>query len=155
MAPIAPAQTPETGTPKSSKLEELLIWKLSDELRLTTAEEKKFSEAVRDLSARKTTLGQRLEKELDLLKNAKTPADRKKRLKTYRTTLQELQKLPVDEIDHLEAILGTERLAKYLDVKADLVGKVKALLIEKAEHKDGGQALPPPKIREEGSGPAR
>lgn len=132
---------PET---RASRLEELMLWKMSDELRLSPADEKAFGDAVRDLNRRKTSLTERLAADLDALKAAKDK-ERAPALTRYRKTLREAQDLPLEELDRMKKLLGEEKLVKYLDVKKDLADKVKALLLEKTE----SAPLPPPKLIED------
>lgn len=132
---------PET---RASRLEELMLWKMSDELRLSPTEEKAFGDAVRDLNRRKTSLTERLAADLDALKAAKAK-ERPAVLTRYRKTLHEAQDLPLEEFDRMKKLLGEEKLVKYLDVKKDLADKVKALLLEKTE----SAPLPPPKLIED------
>lgn len=132
---------PET---RASRLEELMLWKMSDELRLSPADEKAFGDIVRDLNRRKTSLTERLAADLDALKSAKDK-ERAPALTRYRKTLREAQDLPLEELDRMKKLLGEEKLVKYLDVKKDLADKVKALLLEKTE----SAPLPPPKLIED------
>lgn len=129
---------------RPGRLEELMLWKMSDELRLAPAEEKAFSEVVRDLNRKKAELSRKLESELSMLKLAKTAKERSASLTRYRKTLNETQGLSLEEFDRLKKLFGDEKLARYLDVKKDLADKVKALLLEKTE----SAPLPPPKVIE-------
>lgn len=138
---------------RASRLEELLIWKLSDELRLAAPEEKAFSDAITDLNRRRTALAAELEAGLESLKKAGSKKERADALKGHRKTLEALQAVPLEEFDRLRKILGDEKLAQYLEAKRDLAGKVKALLMEKAESADR-KPLPPPKIIEDERRPA-
>ena len=52
---------------KRNQLEELLIWKMSDELKLSPLEEKKFTDVVRQLNQKKTELNRELQASIEKL----------------------------------------------------------------------------------------
>lgn len=139
------------GTPvpvqAANRLEELILWKVSDELRLSPAEEKSFNQIWHDLNEKKATLSKELEFASQDLGKA---ADEKSRAAAFRRlqkTQAALGQLPVQELERLKPVLGLQRLGRYLEVKQDLANKVKTLLSEKSEKK--AKDLPPPRILEE------
>ncbi len=135
--------------PKSekSKIEELFIWKISDELKLSTKEEKSFSDLFRDLNQKKMILGHSQDETINQLASVTKDKDRTRFLGDYRKQMQEYDKIQVREFDEMKKLLGPERLAKYIAIKRDLTNKVKTLLTEKSEKKE--TELPPPKVIEE------
>lgn len=148
-APAAAQTTSqEKESPKNSanKIEDLFLWKVSDELKLSTSEEKKFSELYKKLSKKKSDLAHAHSEMMTRLPKTEGK-DLKTLLANYRANLTESNKLPIEEFDGIKKLLGEERLAKYLQVKWDLNNKVKALLSEKTEKKES--ELPPPKVIEE------
>ena len=55
---------------KRNQLEELFIWKLSDELKLSPVEEKKFTDIVKNLNKKKADLNHSLSEAIDKMKQA-------------------------------------------------------------------------------------
>ncbi len=141
------SEATEKMTQNRNKIEELFIWKISDELKLSIKEEKKFSDLFRDLNQKKMSLGQQQDEMISLMAIKTNDKERLKFLNQYRLQLVEYSKIQIREFDELKKILGPERFAKYLNVKRELTNKVKILLTEKSEKKNSD--LPPPKVIEE------
>lgn len=133
---------------KRNQLEELLIWKLSDELKLSPAEEKKFTDIVRQLNAKKAELNQSLQTSVEKLGKAKSLKEKDEELTRYRKVVQSFGRLGEEEFDKLKPVLGSERLAQYLVIKQDLANRIKTMLVN-PENQKGGKALPQPKLIEE------
>jgi len=150
-ADIPSASTSSMAAPKKNQLEELFIWKLSDELRLGPAEEKKFAELVRGLNQKKLSGSQKIEEKTKALSSAKTDKDRESSLRALRKAHQDYNQLSVTELDEMKKLLGLERLVSYLEIKQELTAKVKSLLIQKDPNKETSEKkeLPPPQIIEE------
>lgn len=149
-APGAPP--PQPAAPKrAQRLEELFVWKLSDELKLSPTDEKKFSDLIHDLNNQKAQLHEKVEASLKKLEGAATEKARVAAFGEYRKNLQAYQNLSIEELDRVKALLGLERLAKYVEIKSDLTSKVKSLLLDRGEKKDEApaKALPPPRIIEQ------
>ncbi len=142
----APSQEKEINKNSPNKIEDLFIWKISDELKLSTSEEKKFGEIFKKLNKKKSDLVH--EHDDIMARLAKVEGkDLKDVLKKYRDNLAETNKIPMQEFDEIKKLFGEDRIAKYLQVKRDLTNKVKNLLTEKTERKES--ELPPPKVIEE------
>lgn len=133
---------------KRNQLEELLIWKLSDELKLSPAEEKKFTDIVRQLNTKKAELNQSLQTSVEKLGKAKSLQEKDEELTRYRKVVQSFGRLGEEEFDKLKPVLGSERLAQYLVIKQDLANRIKTMLVN-PENQKGGKALPQPKLIEE------
>ncbi len=133
-------------TQKRNKIEELFIWKISDELKLSVSEDKKFAETFRKLGQKKSEIAHSQDELISKLSGA-PEKDRKSMLSKYRQTLDDYNKIQIQEYDEFKKIFGEEKLAKYLQVKRELTTKVKNLLTERSDKKDSD--LPPPKVIEE------
>lgn len=134
-------------TQSKSRLEEFLIWKMSDELKLTAKEEKKFSQILKELNQKKNNLNQNLSSQLKSLSDSKTAAERKKNLKDYRKTLVDFNGVSVEELDKMQSLLGDERVIAYLQFKQDLGEKLKNMLTNpEAKEPEPAKKLPEPKI---------
>jgi hypothetical protein len=145
-APASVTDNSAKDSNKSKKLEELFIWKISDELKLSTPQEKTFGELFKNLNQKKLELAHKQEDILSKLDKA-DEKNLKDLLKSYRQTLEEYNKLQLSEIDSFRKNFGDTKAAKYLVVKRDLTNKVKTLLTEKTEKAE--KELPPPKVIEE------
>ncbi len=139
---------------EKNKFEELLIWKLSDDLKLTVGEEKKFSRWMRDLNHKKAEINGQIDEvvrslaelnsnnKISLKNNEK---ENEKLLTEYRRLLKSFNELSIKEIDNLQKIIGVEKTGQYLVFKSNLTNKLKQMLTpsEKAA------PLPPPKVIQE------
>ena len=135
---------------KRNQLEELFIWKMSDELKLTSSEEKKFTDIVKTLNKKKADLNQALQASIEQMGKAPTAKKKEEELNRYRKNLQSFNHLSEDEIDQMKSLLGVERTIQYLQFKQDIANRIKATLANpdsplKVEKK----VLPAPKVIEE------
>lgn len=133
---------------KRNQLEELLIWKMSDELKLTPPEEKKFSDIVRDINKRKAQFSQDLQKSVEKMNVAKSDKDREDVLAQYRKSLQLYGRMGEEEFDRLKPLLGPGRMIQYLLIKQDLTNRIKTMLLN-PEAPKSSKPLPQPKLIEE------
>lgn len=142
----------DVSEPKRNQLEELFIWKLSDELKLGPAEEKKFSDLVRHLNQKKLKDTQKIEQVTKDLLSAKSDKEKETVFKELKKAYHEYNQLSLTELEEMKKLLGIQRLSNYLSVKQELTTKVKSLLIQKTDDpdkKDNRKNLPPPKVIEE------
>ncbi len=133
---------------KAAHLEELMIWKVSDELQLKPTEEKAFSQTIKALNQEKAKVSEQLQQNLNSLQTEKSEKKIQSILKKYRQALAAYSKLNEKEFDELLKLLGPQRLSQYLILKQDITQKIKGLLSAPAEVSK--PALPPPKIIEDG-----
>lgn len=144
----------EPGVAKKNQLEELFIWKLSDELKLGPIEDKKFSTLVRSLNQKKLDNTLKIEQVTKDLLSAKSDKEKEQVLKNLKRAYQDYNQLSITELDEMKKLLGIQRLTHYLEVKQELTAKVKSLLIQKNDDHSKKEStakkdLPPPKIIEE------
>lgn len=147
LAPVARA----TEASKA-KLEELFIWKMSDELSLVPDEEKKFTEKIKNLNQKKSDLNAQMQDLMQSMQKAKTDAEKNKKLLKYKKYLQAYNRLSEEEFDAMKSLLGAKRLVKYLEVKQDLTNRLKSLLANPDSApapKKSSTPLPSPRIIEE------
>lgn len=133
---------------KKNQLEELLIWKMSEELKLTPVEEKKFSDIVKKLNEKKGTLNRDLQHSVEKMGALSKSKLKEEELNRYRKLTQNYGRLGEEEFDQLKGLLGVDRMARYLQVKQDLTNRIKTML-SNPESSKGGQVLPPPQLIEE------
>ena len=138
---------------KRNQLEELFIWKMSEELKLTAIEEKRFAEIVKNINSEKSTLNKTLQESVGQMAKVSGEKAQGEALKKYRKDLARYNRLSEDEIERMQGLLGVGRTIQYLQIKQDLTNKVKSLLISpeaKGKTEDKPQAtMPTPKIIEE------
>lgn len=138
---------------KRNQLEELFIWKTSDELKLSPVDEKKFTEIIKELNQKKADLNHSLQESVEKmtkLSGATVAKKRDEELSRYRKTLQAYNHISEDEFDKLKTLLGSEKLVHYLQIKQDLTNRIKSMLANPdAGSKSEKKALPAPKVIEE------
>lgn len=130
-----------------NQLEELYIWKMNDELKLTPSEEKKLTDVIKKVNFRKHEINAKIEKITSDLINSKSEKDKIKRLNDLKNLYSKHGKINSEELDTVKAAIGINKLARYLEIKKELSEKVKSLLIP--NDKKPKKTLPPPKIIEE------
>lgn len=133
---------------KKNQLEDIFIWKMSDELKLTAQQEKTFTEISKDLNRKKSGINRQIQETIQSL-NAK---NQEPVLQKYRKLMGEYNQLSLKEFDSIKKLLGTQKFAEYLQIKNELTTKMKSILAgEKngdraTEKKDAQAKLPPPKV---------
>lgn len=137
----------QAQTVRKNQFEDLFVWKVSDELKLTEIEEKKFSSILRDTNNKKNQLSNKLDESILKANKDGSEAAIKSSLAVYKKNLENFNKVSIQEYEQLKNLFGPKRMAKYLKLKMELSSKVKSLLTDKSEKKE--TALPPPKIIEE------
>ena len=144
---IASAQS--APTPKKNSVEDIFIWKVSDELNLTATEEKKFADIHRELNKQKMQLAARLQKlSFQSKENPQLPKVKAAEIiKDYKKTLISYNNLSLQELDQMKSLLGDKKFLDYLSIKQDINMKLKSLVLEESKAKP--VKLPPPQIIEE------
>ncbi|WP_413558519.1 hypothetical protein [Bdellovibrio sp. HCB209] len=147
MQPLAVFAESAPSVAKRNQLEELMIWKMSDELKLTAKEEKSFSEIIKDLNKKKSDLNKTLQTSLESLVKIQDKKKLELEFSLYKKNLQSFNKISEEELDKLKPLLGTERTVQYLQIKQDLATRIKATLTNPdAAMKDEKKPLPAPKL---------
>lgn len=137
----------EASNPKN-KLEELLIWKMSDELKLNSVQEQEFAGVIRTLNSSKAAFAKDLQKSLETMAKAKDAKSKEKELEVYTQTLKKLNQLAENEIKDMKRVLGVEKLVDYLLLKQDIAARIKSSLTNSPETTKVKE-LPSPKIIEQ------
>lgn len=130
---------------KKTHLEDIFIWKMSDELKLTAQEEKQFTEINKSLNKKKSEINKKIQDYIQNLKENDSDAS----LKNYKKLIQEYNQITISEFDLIRKLLGTKKFISYLKIKNELTTKVKSILVgEKNNEKDEKKSkqLPPPKV---------
>ena len=129
---------------RKTQLEDIFIWKMSDELKLTTKEEKDFTEVSKALNKKKADINHQIQDAIQNLNVGNADAN----LKKYRKLMSDYNQLSLNEFDSIKKLLGTAKFMDYLKVKNDLTSKVKSLLVgdKSNDKKEAAVKLPPPKV---------
>lgn len=145
----SPAFAQSAPTPKKNSVEDIFIWKVSDELNLTATEEKKFADIHRDLNKQKMQLAAKLQKlSFQSKENPQLPKVKAAEIiKDYKKTLISYNNLSLQELDQMKSLLGDKKFLDYLSIKQDINMKLKSLVLEESKAKP--VKLPPPQIIEE------
>jgi hypothetical protein len=130
-----------------NKVEELFIWKISDELKLSVPEEKSLAELIRTLNQRRTRVNEDLQETLKKMSSAQSSSEREKTLAEHRKLLKSYSDLSIEEADRVQKIFGTEKASRYFVLKNDLTNRLKTMLA--APETKTAEKLGPPKIIEE------
>lgn len=109
---------------KKSYIEDIFIWRMSDELKLTASEEKKFTAIHKELNKRKAELNKEIQETTQNLPQQPTEAQ----LGKLRQAIKNYNQISLDEFDLMKKLLGLKRFAAYLQIKSELTNKVKLLL---------------------------
>jgi hypothetical protein len=129
------------------KFEDLFIWKISDELKLTQKEESVVSEIIKDTNKKKQQSNAELEALYKKLNEETSESGKKSAFNKIRALHKAQLNITLEELDRLNKGVGLKRLGQYLEVKRDLSEKIKNVWSQ--TEKKGDKVLPPPKIIEE------
>lgn len=115
------------------RLEELFIWKMSEELKLSVDTEVAFAEALRSLNREKSVALNELNEALVALgeatrrEKAAGEASLSLAMNRYEKAVRRYGEVPVREVARLKPILGAEVLARYLFAKSQVTEKLLAI----------------------------
>jgi hypothetical protein len=127
-ATLASTLTTEQMVDRERKrLEEVFIWKMSEELRLSVEIETTFAEAIRALNREKYSANSEVSMALVALEKSKSPKERDQALKRYERAWRTYGELPIREVSRMRPILGVEKLGQYLVAKSQMAERLKAL----------------------------
>lgn len=122
---------------QKSKLEQLFLWKISEELKLSIKEEKLLGDIVQELNRRRQDLSDKIQEQI---KNMSLRKDDQKYIETalgqYKNLLKQQADINLEEIERIKKALGSTKASQYLVVKSELSLKVKGLLGSPDKAKD-------------------
>ena len=113
-----------TQASKKNYIEDIFIWKISDELKLSPKEEKLFSETTKKLNKKKFDLMREIQASVTTFSDKTSDGE----LKKYRKLLQSYNQLSVEEFDSVIKIFSPQKMVQYLKIKSELNTKMKSLL---------------------------
>lgn len=134
-----------------SRVEELFIWKISDEMKLSVPEEKSFSDLIRTLNRKKAKANERIQSVLKELSKTTVPKEREKLLVEHRSLLKEYNNYSLEELDKIQKLFGPQKAAQYFVLKNDLTVRLKNLLAipDKQSQPSVPEKLVPPQVLEQ------
>ncbi len=138
-----------------NRVEELFIWKVSDELKLSVPEEKSFSILIKGLNQRRTLVNENLQDIVKQLAESRTTKEKEKLLLEQKRQLRNYNELSLEEADRVQKLFGIDRAAQYFVIKSDLTNRLKTVLAspEKTTAPTAPPAAPvklgPPQVIEE------
>jgi len=146
---LKPVSATEQVEKQKRRLEDLFIWKISDELKLTIQEEKNVAELIRKTSELKNTNNARMN---ELIKKLSLNQS-KQSLNEHKKLMTEYHQINLNEVESIEKAIGFEKTIRYILVKNDLTQKVKSILatgeVAPVTPSSAAKPLPQPKIIEE------
>jgi hypothetical protein len=136
------ANTENTKKNPKNQVEDIFIWKISDELQLSAKQEKEFGDIHRSLNKKKSEITEEIKlTQSDIRKNEKplSKAEQLKLIQKNRQLLQQLNQLNVDEFDSMKKLLGPEKFLSYLFLKQEINTKFKSMVLGRPaeKQKDG------------------
>lgn len=128
----------------NDRVEQLFLWKISEELKLSVKEEKEITSFIQELNQKKSSLNKDLDSITAEFKDAK---NKEPLLKKYRSLLVDYNQISLNELDGVQKILGKTKAMQYLYLKNDFTMKIKSIF--SASEKEKKTTLPDPKVIEE------
>jgi hypothetical protein len=117
-------------SPPSSKFEEVVIWKLSEDLKLNAQTEEDFASALRELNKKKQSALQNVDTVLKKMESAKNDDESKRLLSDYEKALNSYHQVSRDETSTLAKILKPQDLVHYLALKNQIAEKLQKKLTD-------------------------
>lgn len=116
----------------AQRLEDLFIWKVSDELKLSAVEEEEFATQLRALNTKRKKLNEEIEvllREMGQLSlEQKNEGELPKKLRDYERKIKQYSDTQIEEIKQVEKALGPRRAVTYFSLKNDLAFKIRQSL---------------------------
>lgn len=125
-----------------NRVEELFIWKVSDELKLSVPQEKSFSKIIQTLNERRAQVNDDLQDVLRQLAESKSIKEKEKLLTEQKRLLRSYNELALEEAEKVQKLFGIDRTAQYFVLKNDLTNRLKTALM--TSDKSSGTASPEP-----------
>ncbi len=144
-----------------NRVEELFIWKISDELSLSVPEEKSFSKLVRELNLKRNQTNEKIQANLKSLAASANPKEQEKLLNEQKKLLKSYGEIPVEEIDKVQKMFGPKKATHYFVLKNEMASKLKLAFSSPDRLSNNGtevmpseaaqvkMKLPPPQVFEE------
>ena len=128
----------------SNRVEDIFIWKISEELKLNIKEEKKLADIIKTISSEKNKVASEMEQQILDLSKANDSKSKQKIMTEYKLALKKYSDFATKELEQIQKVIGEEKLAQYLVVKNDLTARIRSMLAspEKVKPDNRPQAEP-------------
>lgn len=127
-------------------MEELFIWKVSDELKLSVPQEKSFSKIIQTLNERRAQVNDNLQDVIRQLAESKTIKEKEKLLTEQKRLLRSYNELSLEEAEKVQKLFGIDRTAQYFVLKNDLTNRLKTALMTSDKSSSAAPPETPPKL---------
>jgi hypothetical protein len=117
-------------TESLSQIDEIFVWKVSDELQLSLKKEKELSKLISSFSSSRSKIILESDQIIQKLAQEKSPKQREVLIAAYKKTVKQLNEISLQEIDGAQKVLGTENLGAYLSIKQKFAERVKDVLLK-------------------------
>jgi hypothetical protein len=116
-----------------TRIEELFLWKVSDALGLDSKQEVEFTKIMKKVREDKLRLDNQMNEVLRKMDEQKDEKVQATLLEEYKGYLKDYNASQMREVEQLEKLLGTQKVAKYLSLKEKLVTRLKGALAESSQ----------------------
>ncbi len=110
---------------QQKRIQDLFIWKVSEELKLDAQTEAKFSKIVHQLGIEKHDAAEKMQDSIAKMRNA-NEREIQAHISEYETHLDQHMACQKKELDSLRKIFSPEQLARYLVVKQEILTNLKS-----------------------------
>lgn len=132
VATLVCANTENIKKNPKNQVEDIFIWKISDELQLSAKQEKEFGDIHRQLNKKKSELTEQLKQlQTDHRKNQPplSKLEQVQLIQKNKKILIQLNQLNIDEFESMKKLLGNEKFLSYLFLKQEINTKFKSMVL--------------------------
>jgi hypothetical protein len=138
------------GNGHRERLEGLFLWKVADQLKLTSEEETKLAQAVKSSTKSKAQSLAKLESLSEKVKSRKLMSvDNESFLIEYEKALAEYSKCQLEEFNKIKKTLGPNRTVSYLALKHEFSERLREILSDSSVSEPSKPLVGDPKIIED------
>lgn len=141
-------QSSESASQKPNRFQELFIWKVSEELKLSVKKEQEFSKLIRNSNSQREKNRAEIDGILVKMKSVKSDRESKSLVAAYQKAWSTYYKTRESELEQIIKVLGPLKTAKYLVVRDKVTQGLKLILAD-PKSKQSPKTLAKPKIIEE------
>lgn len=144
----ATTQTAEPLSSERSRIDDILVWRIAEDLRLAADQEDRFIRELRSLHAQRREVQGQMSVGLEAIRqllapgSSATEAQFEARLRAHREQLRRQQALQVEEIEIVRRIAGVRGLSRYLVVRSDLVDRMTQILAQPSSNSTPSEKRP-------------
>lgn len=136
----------QTFAQSAQRLEDLFIWKVSDELKLSSLEEEEFASMLRGLNSKRKKLNDEIEsllRDFGQVSKIQNENESSQKLREYERKIKQYSETQQEEIRKVEKVLGVRRAMVYFSLKNDLAFKIRQSLNVQPRNASSPKLAPP------------